>query len=92
MAACHDPHRCYSRLTGGGPGQVMDYPARALARLRILCPRCPSYRCCAARALLREARLTPPACRKKFLFFLGKRLTGFGFWCILPIVSTKTAR
>lgn len=55
--ACRgDPWReCYAALTAGEVGEVMDYPPRVLTRLRLLCPRCPLYPRCYARALLREA-------------------------------------
>jgi hypothetical protein len=55
MAAREVWNRCYSVMTGGGPGETMDSPRRVLARLRRACPTCPYFPYCCARALLREA-------------------------------------
>jgi hypothetical protein len=55
MAAREPWRSCYTELTAGAADETMDYPPRVLARLRLLCPDCPYYLACYARALLREA-------------------------------------
>lgn len=64
MAARESYLSCYGRMTGGEPGQTMDSPPRVLRRLRTVCPTCPHYLLCPAKALLIETD-TPPASTSK---------------------------